>query len=78
MPKFDLKGQDSKEIARATFDKESDYKVVTLNNDPTKKLRILHKIQADRLIEKKKATLVKDAGFEQRDVEHLTETPVKK
>lgn len=78
MPKFKLQQTESKEVARATFDKESDYKVVKLKSDPTGKPRILHKIQADRLIANKKAELVKDASLELGDVEHLTETKVKK
>lgn len=74
MPLFDIKQKESQEIAKATFDKKDDYKVVTLNNDPTKKERLLHKIQADRLIAKKKATEVKGAKLEEREVETVVTT----
>lgn len=69
MPIYDLKQAESKEVAKATFDKKEDYKVVVLLNDPMKKERLLHKIQADRLIANKKATEVKGAKLEQREVE---------
>lgn len=69
MPAFDIKQKDSKEIAKATFEKKEDYKVVTLNNDPQKKERLLHVIQADRLIANKKATEVKGSKLEVREVE---------
>lgn len=69
MPKFDITQKESKEIAKATFDKKEDYMVVTLNSDATKKPRLLHKIQAERLIANKKATAVKDANLEERDTE---------
>lgn len=69
MPIFEIKEQESQEVAKATFDKETDYKVVYLNNDPTKKPRLLHKIQADRMIANKKATLVKDADLDKREIE---------
>lgn len=78
MPKFDIKPTESEVVAKATFHKEKDYKVVYLNNDVTKKPRLLHVIQANRLIANKKATEVKDSSLEERDVEHLTETAVKK
>lgn len=78
MGKFNIEKKESKQIAKATFDKESDYKVVYLNSDESKKPRLLHKIHADNLIGLKKATEVKDATLGNRDTEHLTETPVKK
>lgn len=69
MPIFDIKQKESKEIAKATFEKKEDYKVVTLNNDPQGKERLLHKIQADRLIANKKAIEVKGSKLEAREVE---------
>lgn len=78
MPQFDIKQEESKVVGKATFHKESDYKVVVLIGDKTKKERLLHIVQANRLIENKKATEVKGKSLEQRDAEHLTETPVKK
>jgi hypothetical protein len=71
MPIFDIKQEESKEIAKATFDKKEDYKVVYLNSDPAKKPRLLHKLQANRLIASKKATEVKDAKLEPREVETI-------
>jgi len=76
MPQFEIKTKESKEIAKATFDKKEDYKVVTLNSDPTKTEHVLHVLQADRLIANKKATAVKDAKLDVREVE-ATVTTVK-
>jgi len=76
MPTFDIKQKDSVEVAKATFDKKEDYKVVYLNGDETKRPRLLHVIQADRLIKNKKATEVKDAKLETREVETVV-TPEK-
>lgn len=74
MPIFDIKQAKSAEIAKATFDKKEDYKVVYLNNDASKKERLLHVIQADRLIANKKATEVKTAKLETREVETVVTT----
>lgn len=76
MPIFESKKQETKEVARATFHKKEDYKVVTLNNDPTKRERVLHVLQADRLIANKKATEVKGAKLQEREIEQVI-TPVK-
>jgi hypothetical protein len=76
MPGFDIKQKEPKEIAKATFEKKEDYKVVILNSDVQKKERLLHVIQADRLIANKKATEVKDAKLDTREVETVA-TPVK-
>lgn len=79
MPIFDIKQGESKVVAKATFEKKEDYKVVYLNSDETKKPRLLHVLQADRLIKNKKATEVKDAKLEQREVETVvTEVPKNK
>ena len=76
MPIFDIKQGKSEQVDKATFDKKEDYKVVYLNSDATKKSRLLHVLQADRLIKNKKATEVKDAKLEQREVETVvTEEP---
>lgn len=74
MPIFDIKEAESKEVAKATFDKKEDYKVVFLNSDATKKPRLLHVLQANRLIKNKKATEVKDAKLETREVETVVTT----
>lgn len=76
MPQFEIKQKESKEIAKATFDKADDYKVVVLVKDPMKKERLLHVIQADRLIANKKATEVKGAKLNTREVETVV-TPEK-
>jgi len=76
MPVFDIKQKESEEVAKATFDKKEDYKVVFLTNDPQKKPRLLHVIQADRLIKNKKAEAIKDAKLELREVETVV-TPIK-
>ena len=77
MPQFDIKQEESKEAGRATFEKKEDYKIVTLNNDPQKKERLLHKIQADKLIAIKKATEVKGKKLDTREVETVV-TEIKK
>lgn len=77
MPVYDIKQGESKEIAKATFDKKEDYKVVFLNSDATKKPRLLHSLQADRLIKNGRATLVKDAKLELREVETVVTTEKK-
>lgn len=64
MAKFTLKKAESKEVAKATFKNKEDFKVVVLSNDPLKTPRVLHVIQADRLIKAKKAEEVKDAQLE--------------
>ena len=76
MPQFQVKQKDSKEVAKATFHKKEDYRVVTLNNDPMKRERVLHVMQADRLIANKKATEVKTAKLDEREIEQVI-TPVK-
>lgn len=58
-------GEKGEVIAKASFRKKEDFKVVTLNNDKTGKKRMLHVIQADNLIKAKKATEVKGAKIEQ-------------
>ncbi len=72
MPVFDIKQKESKEVEKATFGKREDYKVITLNSDPQKKERLLHKIQADRLIANKKAVEVKGSKLETREVETVS------
>lgn len=69
MPVFDIKQEESKEVAKATFEKKEDYKVVVLVKDPQKKERLLHVIQADRLIKNGKAEAVKGKKLETREVE---------
>ena len=77
MPVFDIKQEESKEIAKATFEKKEDYKVVTLKSDPQKKERLLHTIQSDRLVKNGKAEYVKGKKLETREVETVV-TEIKK
>lgn len=76
MPVFNVKEKESKEVAKATFGKKEDYKVVTLNKDPMKRERVLHVLQADRLIKNGKAAEVKGAKLETREV-LTTVVPIK-
>ena len=69
MPQFEIKQEEKKEVAKATFDKKEDYIVVTLNSDDLKKPHLVHKIHGQKLIDKKVATLVKDAKLEEREIE---------
>lgn len=70
MPKFEIKQEESKEVARATFDKKEDYIVIKMNNDPLELNHLVHKIHGKALIAKKVATEVKDAKLEEREVEN--------
>lgn len=69
MPKFEVKQEEKKEIAKATFDKKEDYIVVKLNNDPLESNHLVHVIHGKALIAKKVATQVKDVKLEEREVE---------
>ena len=70
MPQFEIKQEESKEIAKATFDKKEDYIVITLNNDDLKRNHLVHKLHGNALIAKKLATQVKDAKLDEREVEN--------
>lgn len=74
MPQFEIKQEESKEIAKATFTKKEDYIVITLNDDVTKKNHLVHKIHGQALITKKLATQVKDVKLDEREV---TQTVIK-
>ena len=86
MPKFDIKQKDSVEVAKATFDKKEDFMVVRLltksKDDKGKETmvegsdKLLHVIQAKRLISKGKAVEVKGSKLEEREVEAVV-TPEK-
>ena len=77
MPQFEIKQEKSKEVAKATFHKESDYYVITLKSEDNRIEHLVHKIHAEKLIAKKVATLVKDANLKKRNVETIvTETKV--
>lgn len=69
MPQFEIKQEESKEVAKATFGKKEDYIVITLNNDPLKINHLVHKIHGEKLISKKLASQVKDAKLDEREVE---------
>jgi hypothetical protein len=81
MPKFEIAEKDPKEAlktaVKATFEKREDYKTVVLVGDKLNKPRMLHKIQADKLIGLKRATEVKEAKLSQREEETVV-TVVKK
>ena len=78
MPQFEVKESDKVGVDTATFHKESDYKTVTLTNDTLQKPRLLHVIQADKLIEQKLAKEVKGAKVEKREIETVvTDAPKK-
>jgi hypothetical protein len=64
MPQFEIKEQESVEVAKITFHKESDYKAIEMNG----KIYLEHKVLADKLIAKKLAKKV-DAKLETREVE---------
>ena len=68
MPQFEVASPEKEGVGTATFHKESDYKVVKLKSDKTGKERILHKIQADALIDKGLAEIVKSAKLQKREI----------
>tara|TARA_R110000868_G_scaffold384619_1_gene652159 strand:+ start:1043 stop:1273 length:231 start_codon:yes stop_codon:yes gene_type:complete len=74
MANFSIASKAKKVVGTATFDKESDYKVVTLTGDNPKTV-LLHKIQADKLISLKRATLEKDVKVKEA-TPHVTVTPI--
>ena len=66
MPVFNIAEKESKEIAKATFHKASDYKAVTQvggSGEPV----LLHKIHADKLIAKKLYVLAKDVKVDESE-----------
>lgn len=67
MPAFKIQKKESEQVATATFRKKEDYMVVTLNDDVLKRPRLLHKIQAEKLIKLKRATQVKDAEINEAE-----------
>jgi hypothetical protein len=58
MSKFKIKATEKTVIGKASFGSKEDFKSVKLNNG---RVCLLHKVQADKLIAEKKATLVKDS-----------------
>lgn len=69
MPQFEIKEEESKEIGKVTFDKESDYVVIKLKSDATGKTHLVHKLHADKLVSKGAAEEVKKAKLEKRTAE---------
>jgi len=74
MANFSIKEKETKIVGTATFDKASDYKVVELKDGSQ---HLLHKVHADKLINKKLATLVKDAKIKEGTPE-ITTTVIEK
>jgi len=75
MPAFNIAENESKEVAKATFHKASDYKSVVLEGELNPVL--LHKIHADKLISKKLATLAKDVKVKE-EAPVMTSTKIEK
>jgi len=69
MPRFSIDKKEKESLEIVSFNKASDYKVVKMKNGDVK---MLHKIQADKLISSKKAEAVKEAkvkeGVDERTV----------
>lgn len=63
MPQFKIKKEESKVVEKATFNKKEDYMAVILDGQKTPKL--LHRIQAEKLIKSKKAKEAKDVKVEE-------------
>lgn len=62
MPNFSIKEAESKVVKEVTFHKKTDYKAVKLK---TGEVVLLHHVQAEKLIEAKKATEVKDVKIDE-------------
>lgn len=75
MPVFNIAENESREVAKATFHKASDYKAVILKGELNPVL--LHKIHADKLIAKKQAELAKDVKVDE-DEPSMTTTKLDK
>jgi len=72
MPKFELEEKDHNAVGKATFDKESDYMVIVLNDDVLKKPELVHKIHGQKLIDKKVATKAKEGvKVQERETEQI-------
>jgi len=74
MANFSIAEKSKKVVGTATFNKASDYKVVTLTGDNPKTV-LLHKIHADKLIALKRATVEKDVKIKET-TPHVTVTPI--
>jgi len=67
MPVFKIAKTEKKVGKQVTFNKESDYVAVRLmkNDKPIGDVKLLHHIQAEKLIEKKKAIKVTNQNIEE-------------
>jgi hypothetical protein len=74
MANFSIAQKEKKVVGTATFNKSSDYKVVTLTGDNPKTV-LLHKIHADKLIALKRATVEKEVKIKEA-TPHVTVTPI--
>lgn len=76
MPQFEIHEAESTVVARATFNKATDFVAVTVNGDlrPT----LLHKIHAERLIAKKLAVKAKDVELIEKEPERTVAKQPKK
>ena len=73
MAQVKLKSKESEVVGKAKFD-ASEFIAVKLNS---KKVCLVHKIQGEKLIAEKKATLVKDAEIEEVR-SHISKVVIKK
>ncbi len=79
MPKFSIKKENSKEVKKVTFNKETDYKTIKMK--ATGNVVLVHSVQADTLVKKKLATLEKTVEMEEsiptRTVKAVKNAPTK-
>ena len=74
MGNFSIAEKERNVVGRATFNKASDYKAVTLLGENTKTV-LLHKIQADKLISLKRAKHEPSVKVKET-TPHVTVTPL--
>jgi hypothetical protein len=76
MGNFSIAEKTRNGVGRATFNKASDYKVVTLLGENPKTV-LLHKVQADKLIALKRAKHEPNIKVKE-STPHVTVTPIDK
>ena len=73
MPAFNIRPNESKEVAKATFHRAEDYKTIRLKTSEEPVL--LHRIHADKLIKKGLAEELKGIKMKE-DIHPMTSTPI--
>lgn len=79
MPKFSIKKEESKEVKKVTFNKESDFKTIKMKESGN--VVLVHHVQAETLVKKGLATIEKNTEVEEsiptRTVKAVKNAPTK-